>query len=342
MKLNKKQLISMPIFSLTLFLALQNIAVAPTENSTAISVNPSKLQLNTISTFIINITVSNVTDLSAWQIKLTFNPSIIQCTNITIPEQNIFAGHETTGLSYTLDNQLGYVTAFNGIWEPTGVNGSGILCQLTFKATNTGITSLTFLDPMKMTGTYLTDSENNIIPTETNNGLIIIAPEGFNTYQYNIETATGTYQVTILTNSSVTDFNYNDTLEKIEFTLNGTNGTAGSCSITIPKQLLNGTFAVLINNQATIFTCSDDQNNSYLCFNYHHSLLNIQVLTTLLGDLNGDRVIDGIDLAITAKAFGSYPNHPRWNPLADLNKDLQVDGIDLAIVARKFGEEWNQ
>ena len=36
-------------------------------------------------------------------------------------------------------------------------------------------------------------------------------------------------------------------------------------------------------------------------------------------------------------AFGSFPGHERWNPIADLTGDDQVDIKDIAIVARAFG-----
>jgi len=60
----------------------------------------------------------------------------------------------------------------------------------------------------------------------------------------------------------------------------------------------------------------------------------------LLGDINGDRKVDGRDIAIVAKAFASYPTHPRWNPRADLNQDNKIDGRDIAIVAKNFGKTY--
>jgi len=56
-------------------------------------------------------------------------------------------------------------------------------------------------------------------------------------------------------------------------------------------------------------------------------------------DLDHDGVIDGSDLSIVARAFGSYPEHPRWNPIADINMDGIVDGGDLALVAKYFGQK---
>ena len=328
---------------LTLILLLISISpkIAQSTTVTTLSTSPTQLQLNTLSTFNINITVHNVTDLSAWQIKITFNPNIIQCINISLPQQHIFTDHSTTGLSYIIENQKGYILAFNGLWEPAGVSGSGVLCQLTLKALSVGISSLTFTGIMQISGTYLVDSQDNLIPIETANGIITIAPEGFNQYQFNVQSGTQTYNVLALTNSSLTNFNFNNTSKKIEFSLNGPDGTFGACSISIPRGLLNGTFAVLLNNKATVFSCSNDEINNYLLFTYHHSVVNVQILITILGDINGDRTIDGKDISIAARAFGSSPGSERWNPIADVNQDLEVDGKDLALIAKNFGKIWS-
>lgn len=324
-----------------IFLILILPKITQSTNNTALLTSPTQLQLNTLTTFNINITVYNVTDLSAWQIKIAFNPNIIQCRNVSLTKQHIFSGHSTTGLSYIIENQKGYILAFNGLWEPTGVNGSGVLCQLTFQAINIGISSITYTGTMQIGGTYLVDSKDNIIPIETTNGLVTISPEGFNQYQFNMQVGIQTYTVLVLTNSSLTNFNFNNTSKKIEFSLNGPDGASGACSISIPQGLLNGTFAILLNNKATVFSFSNDELNNYLCFTYHHSLINVQTLITILGDINGDRTIDGKDISITARAFGSYPGSERWNPLADINQDLEVDGKDLTLVAKKFGQMWS-
>jgi hypothetical protein len=71
------------------------------------------------------------------------------------------------------------------------------------------------------------------------------------------------------------------------------------------------------------------------------------VTVRLVGDVNGDCVVDGSDLALIARAFGSYapdylypgsPPHPRWDPDADLNGDNVVDGSDLIVASRNFGK----
>jgi len=58
--------------------------------------------------------------------------------------------------------------------------------------------------------------------------------------------------------------------------------------------------------------------------------------TSLAGDLNNDGKVDIQDIALAASAFGSYPGHPRWNPLADINKDGIVSIIDIVLIAKNF------
>jgi len=54
------------------------------------------------------------------------------------------------------------------------------------------------------------------------------------------------------------------------------------------------------------------------------------------GDLNYDRKINLQDIFIFAKAFGSYPGHSRWDPVADINGDDKVSLLDGIIIARAF------
>jgi hypothetical protein len=58
----------------------------------------------------------------------------------------------------------------------------------------------------------------------------------------------------------------------------------------------------------------------------------------VIGDVNKDGVVDVIDVAMVARAFGSYPGHPRWNPAYDINVDGRVDVTDLAMVEAYFGQ----
>lgn len=54
-------------------------------------------------------------------------------------------------------------------------------------------------------------------------------------------------------------------------------------------------------------------------------------------DIDGSGAVDGRDLAILARAFGSLSGEALYSAEADLNADGVVDGSDLAILASRFG-----
>jgi endoglucanase len=58
-----------------------------------------------------------------------------------------------------------------------------------------------------------------------------------------------------------------------------------------------------------------------------------------LGDVNGDGRVDLKDLALVARAFGSTPTSPNWNPAADINGDGTVNMKDIALAVRNFGQQ---
>lgn len=58
----------------------------------------------------------------------------------------------------------------------------------------------------------------------------------------------------------------------------------------------------------------------------------------LWGDINHDGKVDTRDLAIVAKAYGSYLGSPNWNADADINGDGRVDIRDISITAKNFGK----
>jgi len=62
----------------------------------------------------------------------------------------------------------------------------------------------------------------------------------------------------------------------------------------------------------------------------------IVTLPEIREDLNSDGKIDVEDLAIWGAAFGSNPEHPRWNAMADINEDGEVDIIDGVLIAKEF------
>lgn len=59
---------------------------------------------------------------------------------------------------------------------------------------------------------------------------------------------------------------------------------------------------------------------------------------SIAGDINGDGSVNLQDLVLLAKAYGSKPGEPNWNPKADLDGNGTVGLSDLVILAKNYGK----
>jgi len=72
------------------------------------------------------------------------------------------------------------------------------------------------------------------------------------------------------------------------------------------------------------------------------SRLMLMQYTPLVGDITGpagvpDGKVDIRDISLIARAFGSSPGQPGWNPICDLNGDGRINIIDISLAAKNFG-----
>jgi outer membrane protein assembly factor BamB len=75
----------------------------------------------------------------------------------------------------------------------------------------------------------------------------------------------------------------------------------------------------------------------------NNSLTGGWVGVSIVGDITGpngvpDGKVDIKDISAVAKAFGSIPGHPKWNPVVDINQDIKVDIKDISSAAKNFGK----
>jgi hypothetical protein len=62
------------------------------------------------------------------------------------------------------------------------------------------------------------------------------------------------------------------------------------------------------------------------------------IVFRIMGDVNGDCEVGIDDLYAASHAFGSFPEHQRWNEYADINQDRYVGIDDIFVTASHFGE----
>ncbi len=68
-------------------------------------------------------------------------------------------------------------------------------------------------------------------------------------------------------------------------------------------------------------------------------VINIRITEAqLVGDVNGDDVVDINDVILASAAFGSTSGDPEWNADADINTDNVVDIFDIILIGQNFGQ----
>ncbi len=92
------------------------------------------------------------------------------------------------------------------------------------------------------------------------------------------------YVVETRSNSTVSNLTFNQALGRIRFNVDGTTGTAGFCNITVPSELMSGTFSIYKDDMLLIENLDYTQtfNGTHYMFNftYEHSIHTIEIFST--------------------------------------------------------------
>jgi PKD repeat protein len=96
----------------------------------------------------------------------------------------------------------------------------------------------------------------------------------------------------------------------------------------------NKSYATPGNYTVTLTIIDADQRMSQTT-----ALITVLNVTIKTYDVNGDGKIDLKDVYRVAKAYGSFPGHPKWDPACDFNKDDKVDLKDYYPVCKHYGED---
>ncbi len=113
-------------------------------------------------TFIVNITVTNVTNLGSWMFTLQWNSSILTYNGVSLPSDNVFAGKNpvVAGPDTSVIGQVTYgVAAGPG---QIGFTGSGTLAQVLLTIIQDRGKSPISFEGISI-DTFLTDNTNNLV-----------------------------------------------------------------------------------------------------------------------------------------------------------------------------------
>lgn len=337
-------------------LLLTSFPYIASAQETNVSVNPSSITgLEIGNTFQVNITVSHVTELYAWQFRLFYRSDILNATNWfqgpfllthpspdahTMPAFPEVGTAPDTSDTYNATHGLVhlYVT-LSGVHG--GVSGTGTLATITFEVKGEGDSMLS-LRPRPGADFILVDSAEpfgNEIPHTTTDGIVHV----------------GLHDVAIIS-AETSKTIASDTIVYIDVTVENQGQTIETFDVTAyydSTPIETRTVIDLTEGASTVITLTWDT-NTVPKGNYTISVTATTmpgetdiadntytdgwVFKTIEGDVNGDGQVNILDIAQVALAFGTKRGDPKWDSNADINNDDEINILDISIVAIHFGE----
>jgi hypothetical protein len=101
---------------------------------------------------------------------------------------------------------------------------------------------------------------------------------------FDITVGSQTFSVNALSNSTVSALNFSQTSKELSFSVNGTSGTTGFCNITLPADLMSGTFSVFkedaLLEENVDYTLAYNGTHYTLQIRYAHSFHTIRIVSS--------------------------------------------------------------
>jgi len=328
-------------FLLVILFFILGFMELPALAATIVYVSPPSSTVSLGQTLLIDIKISDVTDIYGWEFKLTWNPNLLDILDVT--EGPFLKLGGSTFFAKKINNTAGYILVdCTLLGAVPGVSGSGTLATVQLYAETIGTSALDLYDTVLLNSLEQTiihtvnDGTVNVtspfhdvaivsvVPSKTvvGQGLIMriwVIAENQGGYTetfdvsvyYDSTNLIATQSVTLTAGTSLT----------ITFKWNTTGIAKGN-------YILSAVASMVAEEANTV-------DNIYV-----DGIITI----AMVGDITGptlevpDGKADIRDIAMLAKAFGSYPGRSNWNPNADINDNDKVDIKDIAIVAKNYGK----
>lgn len=284
--------------------------------------------------FTVDVKVDNVTNLYGFAISLFYDTALLDAVGTAEGPFLKTRGNTWVVKDYINDTEGHVRYALVLLGTPSGADGSGTLFTVTFRATTAtvGTSSLT------LSNTDLGDYNADPIDHAILDGSVTIL-----LVETRVWVSDG-FTFATASSSSISNFVYNHSQKIVSFDLSGPPDIPGYTNLTVPKEAItlgaNDVFIVLLNGTARAHTRTENASHYFLCFTYSHTSYRIRILQTLIGDLNGDRVVDMVDVVTICVAFDSTPTQSHWNPVADLKPNDEIDISDVITLTRNYDKTW--
>lgn len=129
--MNKKIIAFVACVAIILTVTLGYVIINKPDNRTVLSVEPSTIRQNVSQNFSVNVSVLNVADLYGWQLKLTWNATILEAVEAV--ESTFLESGGNTFFAPRINNSMGYVLLdCTLLGNVSGVSGKGTLSTIQF------------------------------------------------------------------------------------------------------------------------------------------------------------------------------------------------------------------
>lgn len=276
--------------------------------------------LNESDTFVVDVLI-NITDppgagtgLFGFQYTLKWSSTMLEAESIQY--------HSPWPIppGVLIKNETGYLDGYDYHWlsiaavvGQTPFTGTTSLCTYTFRAMSNGICSLDIYD------TEFTDDTATLIAHTVVDGNVMIGlvRQCFSvTWKWLDEKKNPVWLSANVTSSSdhpIENLNFTRSLGQINFKI--TSALPGFCNVTVPKLLMDGAFKVFINDTQVQCMLTWNTSHTFVYFTYSTGTHNVEIIGEIvtrvrgpdllsIADVNGDGIIDIVDIVIVALRFG--------------------------------------
>jgi hypothetical protein len=319
-----------------------------------ILISPPTTYANLDSDYVVYLNVTSVEDLYAWEFQLNYNPALLDLASTSIVTGGL---NEPTQTFYSLTDEIsGHLWWAVSTTYPTtsGITYSEhVIFEIRFHTIGIGTSNL------ELYGTFLSYSNGTeIVHTVANGTINIDAPDltvtsinvlnlGCSLYK-NDTYANGTayfYPVEVAI-QNIGNISADGFYVKLEAYWVTGSLLEGSQEIFIAN--LNEGATIVVNftglfhpmqtGYYTLTATVDSRTNISESNETNNVRLLDNVKVTVVGDLNGDGVVDILDGVRISLAWDSEPGNGWWNIKADLNHNGVVSILDAARASLHWGE----
>jgi hypothetical protein len=170
----------LPIAIILLSIICITLPNSKAQQDTALSITPSATHLSSAqigTTVNVELTISNVHDLYGWNLNLTWDPHILNLTDITEGPflsnvgQTLFTWNPTISPE---NRSHGFIQSVADVlMVAKSANGSGVLATITFQVLTSGVSSLS-IDGSQLAPIATTMNIGQRIPATITNGLVTV------------------------------------------------------------------------------------------------------------------------------------------------------------------------